>query len=260
MDSATGARFLDQILLNTNQHIQAPLLSTADMPLDQAQSHLLTNANTRGSRFQYFTEEELELFAVNPPLEPGHIKIAHIFVVGLDGKTFILHNIHSNAPILYLHRLIEQRTQMPINYQRLSICDGCQDYFSTVAECKVKNESTIRLAGRLLGGPPSSSDTSPPVHLLDDKYHLDLTNLTTDDDQTFYRGGTVYNRPCGWMRFALKIEGENNIWLDNLLSKIGQFTPSKLAYYHSILLVMLSGANFLSPLLRRKGIVFILMD
>lgn len=89
MDSAHGVRFLVE-MLNTNKHVgDKPILSTAVMPLEQAQAYLLKNAKTSESRSQFFTQQELELFAVNPPLEPGHKNLANVFVKGLDGKTFV---------------------------------------------------------------------------------------------------------------------------------------------------------------------------
>lgn len=37
----------------------------------------------------------------------------------------------------------------------------------------------------------------------DPGYDYDFTDLK--DTETYYRGGEVYERPCGWYRFALKV-------------------------------------------------------
>lgn len=37
----------------------------------------------------------------------------------------------------------------------------------------------------------------------DAEYDYDFTRL--EDTETYYRGGEVYKRPCGWIRFALKV-------------------------------------------------------
>ncbi|KAM9814921.1 uncharacterized protein ACBT44_009927 isoform 2-T2 [Syngnathus typhle] len=37
----------------------------------------------------------------------------------------------------------------------------------------------------------------------DSRYDFDFSDLK--DTGTFYRGGEVYRRPCGWLRFALKV-------------------------------------------------------
>ena len=51
-------------------------------------------------------------------------------------------------------------------------------------------------------------------NLLDPRYDYDFTDVN-DQDRAFTRGGEVYNRPCGWKRIALKVNGkyENDIWL-----------------------------------------------
>ena len=52
-----------------------------------------------------------------------------------------------------------------------------------------------------------------PSNLLDSNYHKDFTDIV--DRTAFNRGGTPYIRPCGWYRFALKVNGKykDNIWL-----------------------------------------------
>jgi hypothetical protein len=51
--------------------------------------------------------------------------------------------------------------------------------------------------------------------ILDKELHYDFTNIS-DDGRTFFRGGSIYNRPCGWKRYALNVKGKfsNNIWLE----------------------------------------------
>ncbi|XP_011471220.1 uncharacterized protein LOC105353646 [Oryzias latipes] len=49
----------------------------------------------------------------------------------------------------------------------------------------------------------------------DSQFDFDFT--TVKDSKTFWRGGEMYERPCGWQRFALKVldkYGENK-WLGN---------------------------------------------
>ncbi|XP_068585092.1 uncharacterized protein [Cebidichthys violaceus] len=50
---------------------------------------------------------------------------------------------------------------------------------------------------------------------LDPRFNYDFSNLK--DTETYYRGGEVYNRPCGWQRFAIKVldKYEDNTWLGN---------------------------------------------
>ena len=50
--------------------------------------------------------------------------------------------------------------------------------------------------------------------LLDPSYDYDFRDIL-DGNKKFYRGGLEYKRPCGWKRYALKVEGkyENDKWL-----------------------------------------------
>ena len=50
--------------------------------------------------------------------------------------------------------------------------------------------------------------------LLDPSYDYDFRGIN-DGNQKFYRGGLEYKRPCGWKRYALKVNGkyENDLWL-----------------------------------------------
>jgi len=50
--------------------------------------------------------------------------------------------------------------------------------------------------------------------LLDPSYDYDFRGIN-DENQKFYRGGLEYKRPCGWKRYALKVNGkyENDTWL-----------------------------------------------
>ena len=152
-------------------------------------------------------------------------------LLGVDGRVIsenlTLNDIHSNAKILYLLRLINEllENNLPIQSQRLIYAGKQLEPFATVAEYNLKNASTIRVINRLRGGaPPGQTITkiiySPPTHLLDEKYHFDFTQLN-DVSRTFYRGGRIYVRPCGWMRFALKCNGtySDNIWLTGSSSR-----------------------------------------
>ncbi|KAM9352127.1 uncharacterized protein ABDE67_006985 [Symphorus nematophorus] len=47
----------------------------------------------------------------------------------------------------------------------------------------------------------------------DPQFDYDFTNLK--DTETYYRGGEVYERPCGWQRYAIKVLDKygDNTWL-----------------------------------------------
>ncbi|XP_078024435.1 uncharacterized protein LOC144463574 [Epinephelus lanceolatus] len=50
---------------------------------------------------------------------------------------------------------------------------------------------------------------------LDPRFNYDFSKLK--DTEKYYRGGELYERPCGWQRFALKVldKYEDNTWLGN---------------------------------------------
>ncbi len=220
MDSTTGATYLAHIL-NQNEILRERAPKSTDIPPVEAQKELLKNANTESTK-SYFTKEELELLAVNPPLEPGHYNIEHTYVKDCNTDTYF--DIHSNAKILYLHRLIQQKTGLAYHHQRLTFQSRQLDnYNSTFAELNLQNESIIKMNSGSLLSCASHAFSGPPTHLLDDRYHFDLTQLT-DVDSTFYRGGTLYSRPCGWMRFALKCDQlySDNIWLSGSTPRVNE--------------------------------------
>lgn len=55
-----------------------------------------------------------------------------------------------------------------------------------------------------------------PSGLLDTKRNFNFTK-TSDRGKTFYRGGRIYERPCGWIRYAFNVAGKyppNDVWLE----------------------------------------------
>ena len=53
-----------------------------------------------------------------------------------------------------------------------------------------------------------------PPDFLDPPYDYDFTHVN-DSSMSFSRGGEVYKRPCGWLRYALKMGGKygSDTWL-----------------------------------------------
>lgn len=76
----------------------------------------------------------------------------------------------------------------------------------------IQPNATLHLALRIRGGGPTGLYI--PGNFLDPKYNRDFTYVN-DNHRDFYRGGEEYKRPCGWMRFALKVEDkfDSNVWL-----------------------------------------------
>ena len=105
-------------------------------------------------------------------------------------------------------------------------CLRLNNYSSTFPECNLMNKSWLQHSGSLLSC-ASHGSSVPPTHLLDDRYHLDLTQLT-DVDSTYYQGGTLYSRTCGWMRFSLKCNGlySDTIWFSRRSLRVLETSPA----------------------------------
>ena len=73
-------------------------------------------------------------------------------------------------------------------------------------------EFTIHLVLRLRGG--EVKEYHIPLNLLDPQYDYDFTNIN-DTGKYFKRGGYEYKRPCGWKRYALKVDDKypDKSWL-----------------------------------------------
>ncbi len=73
------------------------------------------------------------------------------------------------------------------------------------------NNHILHLVLRLRGGGPGILLSAGL--LLDERFHYDFTAIV--DKEKFHRGGVVYIRPCGWKRYALKVDGKykDDIWL-----------------------------------------------
>jgi hypothetical protein len=81
----------------------------------------------------------------------------------------------------------------------------------------------------------------PRANFLDRELHYDFTNIS-DNGRTFFRGGSIYTRPCGWKRYALNVKnkftnafwlkGEGNkypddIWLDGKTPRADKYSSAE---------------------------------
>ena len=143
------------------------------------------------------------------------------------GKNIAI-NIKPTATVRQLKELLFLKEDIPPVHQRLiyagkQLPDDGYDDGQTLQDFGIVKESNLQLLLRLRGG--GSSATGPNVwrscrsivltpDLFDERYHHDFTYVC-DKGFNFYRGGVIYIRPCGWSRFALKVEGKytDDVWL-----------------------------------------------
>ena len=82
----------------------------------------------------------------------------------------------------------------------------------TLNDYEIENEDVLILNVPSIGG--GGDEFFIDDDLLDPSYDYDFRGIN-DGNQKFYRGGLEYKRPCGWKRYALKVNGkyENDLWL-----------------------------------------------
>jgi hypothetical protein len=133
-----------------------------------------------------------------------------LFVRTLTGTTTEV-EVSSQDTILSIKNQIAQRLSIPVVQQFLVLAGKPLIDSRTVESYGIVNEQTIHLILRLQNNP-----TLIDPELLDPQFDYDFTNIN-DSNKRFTRGGLDYKRPCGWIRFALKVAGKydggNDTWL-----------------------------------------------
>jgi len=134
-----------------------------------------------------------------------------LYVKTLTGKTLEIPYDY-NDKIENIKKKIQDIGVILINEQRLIYAGKQLEDDRTLTDYNITNQSTLHLVLRLRGGGIMEYHLSD--NLLDPKFDFDFTNVN-DTGKTFMRGGIVYKRPCGWKRYALKVDDkyEDNKWL-----------------------------------------------
>ncbi|KAM9968271.1 hypothetical protein ACTFIW_002708 [Dictyostelium discoideum] len=135
-----------------------------------------------------------------------------IYVKTFSGKTISL-PFKSSMSVNTLKSLIYMKEGIEVNEQALLYAGKPMEDCKSISDYYINKESTIHLSLRLLGG---------NIHALqiDEKYfspkfNSDFTKII--DVKQFFRGGEVYVRPYGWMRYSLNVKNlidkEGDKWL-----------------------------------------------
>ncbi len=154
----------------------------------------------------------------------GTSKTIKVFIKNLTGKT-IPFSISPSAEVEDLKDMIRSQETIPIDQQRLIFQGKQLEDRRTLEDYNIKDESTLHLVLRLRGG---GELVLLPPSLLDTPYHYDFTNIS-DNGVKFCRGGSIYIRPCGWQRYALKVKGKftDDIWLQGKTSRADQYSSAE---------------------------------
>ncbi|CAF0852977.1 unnamed protein product [Adineta steineri] len=138
-------------------------------------------------------------------------KSIQIFVKTLIGMIITL-EVLPDETIGEVKTVVQNMEDIPVDQQRLIYGGRQLENGRTLSYYKIKKESTLHLALRLLGGHEAILDPST----MDPGFDYDFTNIK-DENKTFTRGAEKYVRPCGWKRYAIKVSDkfENLTWIDH---------------------------------------------
>ncbi|EFX82980.1 hypothetical protein DAPPUDRAFT_302125 [Daphnia pulex] len=139
-----------------------------------------------------------------------------------NGRT-ILCSISPSAKVEDLMDMIRSKEGIPIELQRLIFQRTQLDNRKTLEDYNIKDESILHLVVKLRGG-----GICLPPSLLDEQFHYNFTKIF-DRGVKFCRGGSIYIRPCGWQRYALKVKGKfpDDIWLDGKTPRADQYSSAE---------------------------------
>jgi hypothetical protein len=159
---------------------------------------------------------------VNLKKSVGTSKKIKVFIKTFSGE--LICSISPSAKVEDLKGMIQDQRNIPIDRQRLIFAGKQLDDVRTLEDYNIKDESIVHVVLRLKGG----GELVLPASLLDETFHKDFTNIS-DNGVKFCRGGSIYIRPCGWQRYALKVKGKypDDIWLNGKTPRDDQFSSAE---------------------------------
>ena len=131
------------------------------------------------------------------------------YVKTLTGKTLTI-NLKVTDCAKDVKQEIQDKEGIPPDQQRLIYSGKQLKDEEILNDLGITNGSTLHLVLRLRGG---GGILLSAAGLLDERFHFDFTSVV--DKKAYNRGGLVYIRPCGWKRYALKVDGKykDDTWL-----------------------------------------------
>ena len=141
-------------------------------------------------------------------VDPGELFDVNIRT--LTGKTIRV-RVTADFSIAEVKAAIEVVEGIPGRQQRLMFNGKAIEDDQTVRSAGILPGATLFLLILMRGGGGEfqldSSELSP-------EYNYDFSNKT-DDGKSYKRGGFIYRRPYGWIRYAMKVVGRysDDVWL-----------------------------------------------
>ncbi|KAM9968270.1 hypothetical protein ACTFIW_002707 [Dictyostelium discoideum] len=180
LSSITGAKFSSEINEEDNGGISVGLLKIHGMSL------------SRGLVGDLLGEIYLKILSSETSIT--------IFVKTLIGKTITL-AVEPSMLVNTLKSIIYMKEGIELNHQRLIFAGRQLEDDKSLLDYNIQKESTIVMVYKFLGGGSQAFQIGEKWFL--PKFNNDFTK--TIDDKQFFRGGEIYVRPCGWMRYALNV-------------------------------------------------------
>ena len=144
----------------------------------------------------------------NSDFDPMNPMRCPILIKTFTGKIITL-NVKPNYLIGNLKYKIEEKEGIPYDEQRLMFSGNLLEDEKTVSYYNIKFESTLHLTLRPKGNnvmKVSDADLDPSFNFI---------YPDSDEEEEYTRGGRKLGRPCGWMKYAVKVIGkyEDDDWI-----------------------------------------------
>lgn len=117
---------------------------------------------------------------------------------------------HDTKKVVTCKEEISQKELISIQEQIFNFNDNLLENQRKLTDYQITDGSLVHLLIQLKNGKIKILEHD----LLDPYFDYDFTNVN-DERIRFVRGGEIYERPCGWQRIALKVEGkfDDDQWL-----------------------------------------------